>query len=108
MTCTRREFGKLALGDIPMTRAAGVLAPLNNVNGVKVGSISYSFRPVNQLDAVIKAYVDSGIDVVELMSATAELAAGADPSLLQPRGNGSGELRKWRLSVSIDEYKKVR
>jgi sugar phosphate isomerase/epimerase len=58
-----------------------------------------------KLDDVIQAYVDIGLDEMELMSGTAEAAAGA------PVGGGAAgaqEILKWRKSVSMDKFKEIR
>jgi sugar phosphate isomerase/epimerase len=53
-----------------------------------VGAITYSFGGMS-LDEVIKAYVDIGLGEMELMSGTAEAAAGA-PAAAPGRGGAGG------------------
>src|SRR5450755_2206632 len=114
----RRDFGKIALASIPTAMA---FAKINSTfSGVKIGAQSYSFRTM-PLDEAIKAFVDCGIGECELFAQHAERAAGAPggrppgaggppPAGGPPRGpnpEAREEMRKWRLSVSMDEFKKV-
>lgn len=130
---SRREFGKLALTALP---AATLLTdplkawaqagkPNSLINGVQVGTITYSYRsmPDQSGEATLRYIVDSGINAIELMSGPAEQFAGA-PSA--GRGGGgrrgqpptpeqqaaqwaaAGQLKQWRLSVSMDKYKALR
>src|SRR5580693_7061335 len=74
MIYTRRDFGKVALAAIPFSNA---LADINSkFAGVQIGTISYSFRETNDLDAVIKMTAQAGLGEVELMSNHAESFAG--------------------------------
>ena len=99
MSYTRREFGKLALAGLP---AAAVLGhtesifgafaqakPNSFINGVQVGTITYSYRsmPDQGAEATLKYILDSGISAVELMGDSAESFAGAPTS---GRGGGAG------------------
>src|SRR3954469_4439338 len=99
MAYTRREFGKLALAGLP---AAGGLArtesifgafaqakPNSMINGVQIGTITYSYRsmPDQSAEATLKYIVDSGISAVELMGGPVESFAGAPTS---GRGGGPG------------------
>jgi sugar phosphate isomerase/epimerase len=140
MIRTRRDFGKIALAAIPLARAWSAIN--SKFGAVQIGAITYSFRGMNDLDAIIQAMVKIGLGEVELMSSDAEAAAGAPrPAPPQARGGGGGaagrgtappggarrgprppmtdeqiaaararneELRKWRLSVSMDKFKDVR
>lgn len=112
----RRDFGKIALASIPTAMA---FAKINSTfSGVKVGAQSYSFRTM-PLDEAIKAYVDCQLGECELFAQHAERAAGAPggrppggppPAAGAPRGpnpQAREDMRKWRLSVSMDEFKKV-
>jgi sugar phosphate isomerase/epimerase len=131
MIHTRRDFGKVALAAIPFSKA---LANINSkFAGVQIGTISYSFRETNDLDAVIKMTAQCGIGEVELMSNHAETFAGvptpapaavpaaaseqAPPRVPQPPMTAeqiaaararNQDVRKWRLSVSMDKFKEVR
>jgi sugar phosphate isomerase/epimerase len=99
MPYTRREFGKLALTAVP---AAAVLGrtesiigafaqakPNSLVNGVQIGTITYSYRsmPDQSAQATLKYVVESGISAIELMGGPVESFAGAPPS---GRGGGAG------------------
>src|SRR3954469_9214818 len=97
-SCTRREFGQLALASLPMAtllgRAEAVLAafaakPNSVFNGVQIGTITYSYRsmPDQSAEATLKYILDSGISAVELMGGPVESFAGAPTS---GRGGGAG------------------
>src|SRR6187200_1040553 len=96
MSYSRREFGKLALAGLP---AAAVLGraeslfgafaqakPNSLVNGVQVGTITYSYRdmPDQSAEATLKYILDSGISAVEIMGGPVESFAGI------PRAEGAG------------------
>jgi sugar phosphate isomerase/epimerase len=113
---SRRDFGKITLAGLPL---AAALAKINSeFNGVLIGAQSYSFRD-RSLDEAIAAMVEIGIGECELYSGHVE------PPRPRPQGGraakkGGGrqsgpeaearraELRKWRLSVPLDEFKAVR
>jgi sugar phosphate isomerase/epimerase len=96
---TRREFGKLALAGLPAAAvigrsesAFGAVAqagPNSVINGVQIGTITYSYRsmPDQSAEATLKYILDSGISAIELMGGPAESFAGA-PST--GRGGGPG------------------
>src|SRR5690348_1605441 len=77
MKYSRRDFGKFALGSLPV--ASAILAdprrffaaakPNSKINGVQIGTITYSYRsmPDQSAEATLKYAVDSGISAVELM-----------------------------------------
>jgi sugar phosphate isomerase/epimerase len=122
---SRRDFGKLVLAGLPLTLAFKGLD--SKINGVQIGSITYSFRTIPDAEEIIKAYQKLGLSEVELMSNHAEALAGA-PASGGPGGGGrrgeqtpeqqeaarkaaqarAEELRKWRSSVSMDKFKDVR
>jgi sugar phosphate isomerase/epimerase len=108
--------------------------PNSLINGVQVGTITYSYRsmPDQTAQGLLKYIVADGISAVELMGEPAEQFAGA-PSRGGRRGGGGGRggrgqqptpeeqtaqqaaqrearenLRKWRLGVSMDRYKELR
>ncbi len=90
---SRREFSKFALAAIP---AATAYARIDSkVHGVQLGVQSYSFRD-RPLDDAIKGMVEVGIGECELY------AGHVEPKM--PRA----ELRKWRTTVSMDEFRNVR
>ena len=90
MLYTRREIGKLALA-VP---AAGLVPawvlgqgkPNSKIDGVQIGTITYSFRSMadQSAEAVLKYVVDSGISAIELMGGPVESYAGG------PSGRGGG------------------
>jgi sugar phosphate isomerase/epimerase len=99
MSYTRREFGKLALAGLPAAAVLGrsdsifgafVQAKPNSlINGVPIGTITYSYRsmPDQSAEATLKYIVDSGISAIELMGGPVESFAGAPSS---GRGGGDG------------------
>ena len=134
MILTRREFGKLAATTIP---AASQLAnpldvraqghkPNSLINGVQLGTITYSYRsmPDQSAEATLRYIVDSGISAIELMNGPAETYAGAPSSGRRGGGGGRGQaptpeqiaaqrsaaaqLKEWRTSVSMDRFKALR
>jgi sugar phosphate isomerase/epimerase len=96
MSYTRREFGKLALAGLPAAAVLGTsesifgafaqAKPNSLINGVQIGTITYSYRsmPDQSAEATLKYIVDSGISAVELMGGPAESFAGV------PAGPGRG------------------
>jgi len=135
MVYTRRELGQLFLAGIPAAALLGRQAsaqakPNSLINGVQIGTITYSYRsmPDQSAEATLKYIVDSGISAIELMNGPAESYAGAPSG----RGGGGGgrrgqpatseqqaaqqaaqrtaadQLKQWRLSVSMDKYKALR
>src|SRR5436190_19015236 len=106
MSYTRREFGKLALAGLP---AAAVLArtdsifgafaqakPNSLINGVQVGTITYSYRqmPDQSAEATLQYVVASGISAIELMDGPVDAWARAQTGFTPPnagrRGGGAG------------------
>jgi sugar phosphate isomerase/epimerase len=99
MAYTRREFGKLALAGLPgaalIGRGDSILGafaqarPNSLINGVQIGTITYSFRamPDQSAEATLKYVVDAGISAIELMGGPAETYAGVPSS---GRGGGPG------------------
>jgi sugar phosphate isomerase/epimerase len=99
MSYTRREFGKLALAGLPAAAVIGhtesifgafaQAKPNSLINGVQIGTITYSYRsmPDQGAEATLKYILDSGISAIELMGDTAESYAGAPTS---GRGGGPG------------------
>src|ERR1044071_3948059 len=133
MRCTRRDFGKLALGTAPaaamLAHASAAFAwskPNSVVSGVNLGTITYSYRsmPDQSAEAILRYVVDSGISAIEFMGDPVEAFAGA-PRV--PRAGGPGargqaptpdqqagrreamqKLSAWRTSVSMDRFKALR
>lgn len=103
MSYTRREFGKLALAGVPATLIAahtesifGAFAqakPNSLVNGVQLGTITYSYRamPDQSAEATLKYVLDSGISAIELMGGPVESFAGAPARAAAAGGGGRGQ-----------------
>jgi len=106
MSYSRREFGKLALAGLPaaavLGRAESLLGafaqakPNSLINGVQIGTITYSYRSMldQSAEATLKYILDSGISAVEIMGGPVESFAGiprAEPRAGAPgRGPGFG------------------
>jgi sugar phosphate isomerase/epimerase len=95
MSYTRREFGKLALAGLPGAAVLGhadvfgalmQAKPNSIINGVQIGTITYSYRsmPDQSAEATLKYILESGINAIELMGGPVESFAGA------PAGPGRG------------------
>jgi sugar phosphate isomerase/epimerase len=109
---SRRDFAKIALASVPVSAALAQAHKINSkIAGVQIGTQTYSFRDL-PLDRAIAATVEVGLGEVELFP----------PSHVEPRppapapGQNQAEarkaareaLRQWRVTVSLDEFKKVR
>ena len=102
MSMTRRDFVKTSFAGLPLYAAlAGKID--STVSGVRLGTITYSFRELprspgalDAVDLVIKALTECGIGEIELFSPD-----------LQPR-LAREDLRKWRLSTPMEHFKAVR
>lgn len=130
---SRRRF----LGTTAAAAAAFTVTPLTSfaapgramgmdINGVQVGAISYSFRELpSSAEQVLGYLVQTGLDVVELMGDAAEQFAGAPEAPAWPRRGTQltdaqradlrsareaymQEVRKWRLSASMDRFESLR
>ena len=132
---TRREFGRLALSTVPaatllehpVAALAQTRRPNSVIDGVHLGTITYSYRsmPDQSAEATLRYIVESGISQIELMGGPAESFAGAPQS---GRGGGGGggrgqqptpeqqaaqreaaaRMKAWRTSVSMDRFKALR
>ena len=87
-TMTRREFNSLAIG--------GMIAGRAPYKGVTVGVQSYSFRD-RPLDAAIDAMKTIALSPCELWQGH-----------LEPRNAPREEVRRWRETVSLDEFTRTR
>ena len=136
MEYTRRDLGRLALAASgaafvgrPETLVAAlqqVAKPNSTINGVRVGTITYSYRsmPDQSAEAILRYVVDSGISQIEFMGGPVEAFAGAPQA---PQGGGgrrggqpptpeqqaaqreaAAKLKAWRTSVSMDKFKALR
>lgn len=109
---TRRTFAKLTLAGLPV---ASALAKINSkIDGVQLGVQSYSFRDLSFNDA-LKAMVADGLGDCELFAPHIEQGhtdtppmAGFRRMTAEERKTAANELRKWRLSVSLDYFKGIR
>ena len=115
----RRQFTGAALSAAAIASAAKIDS---KIHGVKIGVQSYSFRTMT-LEEAIAAMTQIGIGEVELFSVHAERYAGI-PQMPPPPADAKGggkkgggfrpppgfreDVRKWRLSVSMDKFKEVR
>jgi sugar phosphate isomerase/epimerase len=113
MNYSRRDFGKFALAALP---AAAFAAKVNStVKGVRLGTITYSFRDfprtpgVDNIDAIIKALIECGIGDIELFAPNAEPGrAGGFPRPGTPEAaKAREELRAWRMGTPMDHFKSV-
>jgi sugar phosphate isomerase/epimerase len=101
---TRRTFTKLALATpaaLPLVMSG---KPIDSkVSGVMLGAQSYSFRE-KPFDQMLQAFVDTGLGECELFAPHIEprSAQGTDPKVARE------EIRKWRTSISLDEFTKAR
>lgn len=91
---TRRHFVKIAAG-LPLAVAWAQKKIDSTIAGVRLGTQTYSFRD-RPLDGVIKAMVEIGLGDCEVYSPHIEPRLGRE------------ELRKWRLTVPLDEFKAAR
>ena len=100
---SRRDFVKTAFAGMPLY--AALAAKIDSVvSGVRLGTITYSFRQLprtpgasDAVDVMINALTECGIGEIELFSPD-----------LEPARLPREELRKWRLSTPADHYKAVR
>ncbi len=131
MQFTRREMGRLALGAVPawlvgdrLGSLAAQTKPNSVVNGVNLGTITYSYRsmPDQSAEAILRYVVDSGISQIEFMGTPVEAFAGAPamprggfgrqaaltPEQEAARREAAAKIRAWRTSVSMDRFKALR
>ena len=103
MEYSRREFGKAALAGLPAVALFGnplsafaQAKPNSTINGVRIGTITYSYRsmPDQSAEATLKYIIDSGISQVELMGGPvndyAMKRTGFKPAEAAGRGGGGG------------------
>lgn len=93
---TRRQFSRLALAALPAGIALAQAKRIDSrIGGVLIGAQSYSFCET-PLDGVIAAMSELGLGECELFSHHVEPCVSRE------------ELRKWRLSLPVDEIHAVR
>ena len=132
---TRRDFARLALTAFPATHLLGATArafqskPNSKVRGVMIGmNVPYNFGGrTTPVDEIIRNCVTLGVSGVELRTQPVEaflgLSTGTVTAATGSRGRNAPppsaeqlaarkaaqeEIRKWRLSVSMDKVKQVR
>lgn len=89
---SRRTF----LASTALAAPLAATKPNSRINGVQIGVQSYSFRD-RGLDEAIQSMADVGLSSCELYSGHVE-----------PKDLRGEDLRKWRLTASLDEFKNVR
>jgi sugar phosphate isomerase/epimerase len=96
---TRRDFAKIAMAGAPIAYLPGALRATSRINstiaGVRLGAQTYSFRE-KPLDGAIQALVECGLGDCEVY------APHVEPKLSRE------DLRKWRLTVPLEELKAAR
>lgn len=85
---TRREFNSLTV--------TSLVSAFAQSRGVIIGTQSYSFRDL-PLDAAIDGMAKVGLKSCELWQGH-----------LEPKGASRDEIRRWRETVSLDEFRKTR
>jgi sugar phosphate isomerase/epimerase len=92
MICSRRDLAKLALG----AAIVPAFAKINSkINGVMIGSQTYSFRDLPTLDSRIDAMKQIGLGYAELTV-----------SDIAPKDKEA--LKAWRANIPVDEIHAVR
>lgn len=131
---TRRDFVEYtaAAAAVPLVPRSlfnpQMPTPDSKINGVQIGTITYSFRSMpSTADDLLGYIVQSGISSIELMGEPAEAFAGA-PSFEGPpfprggqrftaeqraqfmaaRREHAQKMSEWRTSVSMDRYQVLR
>src|SRR5688572_12070728 len=137
----RRAFvGKLAIAGagIALTSRHVIGAPAilrslgkpdSKINGVQLGTITYSFRSMKtDAESVLRYCVDSGISAIELMGGTAEAFAGAPHTSTEPmtpfrpgqqrpqptpeqqaeRAARAKDIAAWRAKAGMEKFEQLR
>jgi sugar phosphate isomerase/epimerase len=112
---TRRDFGRIAAAGMPLGIALGQARKIDStIAGVRLGTQTYSFRE-KPLDGVIAAMVEVGLGDCEVFSPHIEPRPAAGSNEKAAGGNDKTAreaareaLRKWRLTVPLDEIKAMR
>ena len=80
--------------------------PVNSkYGGVQIGAITYSFRSIREVDAVLQACMDAGLSSVELMGTGIEAYLGAPELTVSRRKIRSGNLTD-EEKASVENYQK--
>ena len=102
MEYTRRDLGKMALAlpaaaligrpDRLFAAAAQAARPNSLINGVQIGTITYSFRsmPESSAEATLQYCIDAGVSAIELMGAPVNAYARARTGFTPPNAGGGG------------------
>ncbi len=91
---SRRTFGKLALGSLPLATSSWAKID-STIQGVRIGVSGYSFQN-SSLDTAIETMKSIGLGSTEAWFRH-----------IEPKTTNREELRAWRLSVSLDEFRKI-
>ncbi len=102
-----RFFVLAAAGLMLMTSlpAQGQEQVNSNYGGVQIGAITYSFRSIREVDAVLQACVDAGLSSVELMGTGVEAYLGAPESTVSRRRMRASDLTD-EEKAAIEKYQK--
>src|SRR5688572_31472462 len=101
---TRREFGTLALTAFPALQLPR--RPNSVINGVNVGTITYSYRsmPDQSAEAILRYTLDSGINQIEFMGGPVEaFGGGAAPPAGRGRPGARSPAREGRRQGPLRE-----
>jgi len=80
--------------------------PVNsNYGGVQIGAITYSFRSIREVDAVLQACVDAGLSSVELMGTGVETYLGAPENPVSRRRARASDLTD-EEKAAMEKYQK--
>src|SRR5665213_1324496 len=115
MTCSRREFGWLALAGAPLyLRAELPAVARSTVNGVRIGAITYSFHDMSNIagkdhvDEVIADCKACDVHLLELMSNHLEPYMPTTKPDTAEAQKSRDELRQWRLATPMRHFREVK
>jgi sugar phosphate isomerase/epimerase len=113
--------GKSAIANLNLFSSVGINS---KVNGVQLGTITYSFRSMpGSIEQTLQYCVDAGISAIELMGDAAEEFAGAPANPIKwvpgqqfvmseekklQIAEYQKNLAKWRENVSMDSFEAIR
>jgi sugar phosphate isomerase/epimerase len=123
-TCTRRDFGKLALAALPLPALgfSGALAAQSNtqIAGLQFGIETFSFHDLppagdpQLIPTIVRNMTELGLVECEIMSGHVEPYASVATGWWVQSRKAPGyqkmreDARRWRLTVPMDYYAKVR